>query len=245
MMFNFSSDQEDEDSIQSYGSIQGLSETLPSTTFGPCYLCPTIGNHKAEVNRIVEAAIGNRPNLDLQSFKSLPLCNIKVPTVSGEEDLCLNDIERKYTENFPLWDKEFQCFPEGPIFYDKLFKKEPFTRAIDIEEKVNQLKKKIQCISVVPFDVNSDSDNVMILKTVNVIVESLQVVIKCLNLENNSRVKNSLPKILSGMVKGKLTQLKETSQSIDSIHDIQNNIFEKVLENDSKCREEKGYYAMR
>ena len=103
----------------------------------------------------------------------------------------------------------------------------------------------MQSISEVPFDVESDSDNVIISKTVNIIFESLQNVIKCLNMENNLRVKNSLPKILSGMVKGKLTQLKEVSQAVATIHEIQDTIFGKVLENDSKCREEKGYYEMR
>ena len=212
---------------------------------GRCYLCPIICRHKSEVKRTVEAAIGNRPNIDLKSFRSLPICNIKVPTASGEEALCLDDIERKYTENFPLWDKEFQCFPEGPIFYDKLFKKEPFTRAIDIEEKVNQLKNNMQSISEIPFDVEFDSDNFIISKTVNTTLKSLQDVIKCLNLENNSHVKNGLPDIVKGIARGKLTQLKEASQSIASIREIHYDIFRKILENDKTCREEKGYYDMR
>ena len=42
---------------QQSGSIIGQSESLPSATFGPCYLCPTIGNHRAEVKRIVENRI--------------------------------------------------------------------------------------------------------------------------------------------------------------------------------------------
>ena len=81
----------------------------------------------------------------------------------------------------------------------------------------------------------------IISKTVNSIWESLQNVITYLNLENNLRVKKNLPNFLSGMVKGKLTQLKEASESIDSMHEVQNLIFEKVLENDSQ----KGYYQMR
>ena len=226
--------------VPSSGSIRGLPESLESATLSPCYFCPTIENHKAEVNRIVKN--GNGAKIET-SFRDIPLCTIKTPI--GEKPMTLDDIEEMYMKNFPDWDKNFQCFPEGPIFYDKLFKKEPFTRAIDIEERLNQLKNKIQSISKVPFDVNSDSDNAIISKTVKIILESLQDVIKCLNLENNSRVKNSLPKILNGMVKGKLTQLKEASQSTASIHEIQYDIFGKVLENDCKCREEKGYYEMR
>ena len=222
------------------GSITGQSESLPSATFGPCYLCPTIGNHRAEVKRIVENGIG--PKIET-SVRDIPLCTIKTPT--GEKSMTLDDIEKMYTKNFPTWDREFQCFPEGPIFYDKLFKIEPFTRAIDIEERVNQLKSKIKHISKVPFDVELDSDDVIISKTVHYVLESLQDLIKHLSLDNNSRVKKTLPTILSGMVRGKLTQLKEASHSIASIHEIQYTIFGKVLENDNKCREERGYYAMR
>ena len=224
--------------VPSSGSIQGLPESLSSATLSPCYFCPTIENHKAEVNRVVK----NGGNIET-NFRDIPLCTIKTPI--GDQLMTLDDIEKMYMKNFPKWDKDFQCFPEGPIFYDKLFKKEPFTRAIDIEEKLSQLRKKVQSISEVPFDVKSDSDDIIISKTVNNIFESLQNVIKCLNLENNSRVKNNLLKILSGMVKGKLTQLKEVSLSLAAIHEIQDTIFGKVLENDAKCREEKGYYAMR
>ena len=226
--------------VPSSGSIQGLPESLESSTLSPCYFCATIENHKAEVNRIIKNGNGAKIETD---FRDIPLCTIKTPV--GDQLMTLDDIEKMYMKNFPKWDKDFQCFPEGPIFYDKLFKKEPFTRAIDIEEKLNQLRNKVQSISEVPFDVDSDSDNVIISKTVNIIFESLQNVIKCLNMENNLRVKNSLPKILSGMVKGKLTQLKEVSQAVATIHEIQDTIFGKVLENDSKCREEKGYYEMR
>ena len=79
----------------------------------------------------------------------------------------------------------------------------------------------------------------------NYVLESLQDLIKHLSLDDNSRVKKTLPNILSGMVRGKLIQLKEASHSIASIHEIQYTMFGKVLENDNKCREERGYYAMR
>ena len=46
------------DIVPTSESIQGLSESLPLTTFGPCFLCPTIRNHKAEVNKIVENGNG-------------------------------------------------------------------------------------------------------------------------------------------------------------------------------------------
>ena len=210
-----------------------------------CYLCPIICLHKSEVKRIVETAIGNRPKIDLKSFRSLPICNIKVPTASGEEILCLDDIERKYTENYPLWDKKFQCFPEGPIFYDKLFKKEPCTRAIDIENKFFDLRKKIDAISESPFDAERDADETVAEKSLDSIILSLQTLIKFLKLSDNSYIKNHLPKVLYSMIKEKLGMLKDKTKVIDIIHEIQDQAFDKVLEKDKTCNQEKGYYNMR
>ena len=208
-------------------------------------MCPMLCRHKSEVKRIVEAAIENRPNIDVKSFKSLLLCNVKVPTASGEETLCLDDIERKYTENFPLWDKEFQCFPEGPIFYDKLFKKEPYTRTIDIENKFLVLRKKVNVISETPFDAERDADETVIEKSVNNIILSLQTLIKYLKLSNISRIKSGLPKVLYSKIKAKLEMLKDPTKVIDIIQEIQDEAFYMVLENDQKCKQEKGYYEMR
>ena len=64
------------------GSMAGQSEYLPSATFGPCYLCPTIGNHRAEVKRIVESRIV--PKIEA-SFRDIPLCAIK--TLIGEKSM--------------------------------------------------------------------------------------------------------------------------------------------------------------
>ena len=210
-----------------------------------CYLCPTLCQHKSEVKRIVEAAILNRPNIDLQSFRLLPICNIKVPTASGEETFCLDDIERKFTENFSLWNKEFQCFPEGPIFYDKLFKKEPFTRAIDIENKFRELRNKVNAISETPFDAEKDADETVIEKTLNSIISSLKTLIKYLKLNDNSRIKSGLPKVLYSKVKAKLEIIKDPTKVIDIIHELQDDGFDMVLENDQTCKQEKGYYEMR
>ena len=128
--------------------------------------------------------------LHTDRFRDIPICTIKTP--KDKRSLTLNDIEEIYARNFPTWDREFQCFPEGPIFHDKFFKKEPYTRAIDIEERRNQLKSKIQKISIVPFDVKSDSDNDIVSKTVNGVWKSLQDLIKC--LENNSQVEGEFVK---------------------------------------------------
>ena len=39
--------------VQSSGSIQHPTESLLLATSSPCYFCQTIGNHRAEVNKIV------------------------------------------------------------------------------------------------------------------------------------------------------------------------------------------------
>ena len=103
-----------------------------------CLVCHITENHWAEVKKAIEKSKNNR-SLDEEkfNFKSTPICSIKTP--NGEEPLCLNDIERMYEKNFPAWNDSFQCFPEGPIFYDKLFNKSPSTRAIDIENKIIEL----------------------------------------------------------------------------------------------------------
>ena len=226
--------------VPSSGSTQGLSKSLNLPTLSNCYFCPTIRKHKADVNKAIKNGNSNTTNTN---YKDIPFCTIKTPI--GEKPLNIEVIEEMYMKSFPMWGEDLQCFPEGPIFYGRLSKKEPFTRAIDIEEKLNQLRNKIQSISKVPFDVESDSDNDIISKTVNIIMENLQDLIKYLNLENNSRMENGLRTILSGMVKDNLTQKQDDSLSIAAILEIQHDIFEKVIMNNKTCREQKGYYEMR
>ena len=108
-----------------------------------CPVCPIIRNHENEVKSILEKAVKNRPEINVAPFRlgftSTPICKIKTPV--GDDPLSLDDIERMFTKNFPSWNQDFLCFPEGPMFYDKLFKKEPYTRAIDIENKDWPIKK--------------------------------------------------------------------------------------------------------
>ena len=95
--------------------------------------CKIVENHIDEVKRIVDKVKKNPQNIDVQKFRSTIICSIKTP--DGETPLTLNAIEKQYSNHFPDWDKKNICFPEGPIFYDSLFKKEPTARLIDIEKK--------------------------------------------------------------------------------------------------------------
>ena len=69
--------------------------------------------------------------------------------------------------------------------------------------------------------------------------------IDVLNLTNNSRVKNGIPKVLKGKVSGKLEQIKDPNIAMGIINEIQDEAFDLVIANDKTCREEKGYYEMR
>merc|ERR1711862_345413 len=91
-----------------------------------CCLHEIVHKHKAQVKKILADA-GNRPHV-ISSFNTTPICE----TPQGEK-LTLDDLENIYLRQHPNWDKEYQSFPGGPIFYDKLFNVQPYTRAKDIE----------------------------------------------------------------------------------------------------------------
>ena len=244
-MFIFTRSQPDEEQggiIMEWFKMSSKSgSSLP--VHSPCLFCHTISNHKNEVERILQKAMKNRPEIDIEEFRQVPICNIKTPI--GEKPLCFNDVENMYTKNYPDWHKDFQCFPEGPIFYDKLFKKEPFSRGIDIENKLVDLRRKVNCTTKLPFDKDIDTDAIIIMKTVDDIMESLKDVISELKLDTNSRVKNGVPKVLTGKVKSKLHQLKDQAISMETVLELQNEALNLVIENDKKFRDEKGYYEMR
>ena len=164
-----------------------------------CALCPTVKKATNEVDKILK----NRPPIieDVTKLRSTPICTIKTP--NGQENLSVNDLEKKYTLNYPSWNKFCQSFPEGPIFNGKgkLLNGNIFTKATDIEEKCQNLKNDIISISSIPFDE---------------VVESLKVVIDDLELSSNPRVKNGLPKGLKGKLGGKLNDLKTSEGQLIS-----------------------------
>ena len=205
-----------------------------------CLVCSIVRNHKKEVGRILENAMKNPPEIDVETFRTTPICTIKTP--NGKDPISLNDIEKIYTKSFPTWYQSFQCFPEGPMFYDKLFKKEPYTRAIDIENKFKELKKEIIVISEIPFDVETDADEEIITKTVTRIMQSFKVMITNLKITDFPRMENGVSNVLKGKVKGKL---KYHNLSLEAINEIQNDAFYMIIDNDETCKQNNGYYNMR
>ena len=104
---------------------------------------------------------------------------------------------------------------------------------------------KIRSISKIPFNANNENNEEIIEKIVEMIMKSLEDVIKDLKLENNARIKNGIPKVLAGKIKGKLHEMKDHAKILDIIFDIQDEAFNLLIENDKVIRDEKGYYDMR
>ena len=196
-----------------------------------CSLCNTMSKHKESVEKIIRKAKDNpnRPKINSNDFKLKPICTIKTP--KGEKNLCLDDIEQIYVNDHPEWNQKFQCFPEGPLYYDKLFKENPFKRAVDIENKKKYLKEKIILISELPFEMGENCDKEIIEKTKNAIMDSLQTVIESLKLVDNDHVINECH--LMNMIGGKLKELKDETKGICAAQKLQIDAFDMVLKNDN------------
>ena len=110
--------------------------------------------------------------------------------------------------------------PGGPIFYDKLFNVQPYTRAKDIELKKKQLKEKIKSMSGF---VTSDG-KIEIERVAIDILDSLKPVMEELNL-----TENSLPNSLQKVIKQKLNGMQDQKDAMDFINKIQKDIFDMIL----------------
>ena len=200
-----------------------------------CSCCKIIKNHIDEVKRIVDKAKKNRQNIDIQKFRSTIICSIKTP--DGEIPLSLSDIENKYSHDFPDWDKKNQCFPEGPIFYDSLYKKKPTARLTDIENRRKKLKEKIELVSEVPSFAENVSRKDVIEQLSSIILHSLKPVISDLSTSSKARViKDLQQKLLNGKIR---ENLKVTSgenkidvqmlQSTEIMKNLQKEAFEILI----------------
>ena len=141
--------------------------------------------------------------------------------------------------------KNFNVFQKNQYFTTNCSKKNLIPEQY-IENKFIELRKKVNAITETPFDAEKDADETVIEKTVNSIMLSLQILIKYLKLSNNPRIKSGgLQKVLNPKVKAKLEMLKDPYKVIAIIHEIQDEAFDMVRENDQTCKQEKGYYEMR
>ena len=224
-------------------TVQASVEELPLLPINDsCIFCKIVADHGNEVKKAIEKA-KNRSKIDIEIFYKTPICSIKTPT--GQKPLTLKDVELIYEKDFPTWKEEFQCFPEAPIFYDKLFKKSPSNRAIDIEKSIQELKNKIELISETTFDMEKDSDDEIVTKALDSIIQSLRSLIDHLKLEDNPRINDGLPKILKGKLKSNVKELRDVNKVIGTLNEVQLDGFELVVDNQKTFREQHGYYKMR
>ena len=205
-----------------------------------CPLCKIVKQHVADTSKIITNARRNHRDVDAEEFRTREICKIQSPT--GYKPINLNDIKKKFETDFPSCEKDFQCVPENPYFYDRrAFEKAPTTRAIDVENRLKNLEKKVnEKISTPPFDCNDDTDAIR-TKTVHKIEQSLHEYIDDLKLTNNDRVRKNVSTLINNRVKGSLPQLKSQEKALETIKEIQKYTVNKINENS----EEAGFYRNR
>ena len=115
--------------------------TSTRSNFSSCSLCHVVNNHKNEVQKMIKNAKKNQKEIDRDLFISTEICE----TPQGVK-LTLKEIERIYSDHYPEWNQNLQCFPQGPIFSDKLFTTQPYINAKDIEDRKNHLRSKIKTL---------------------------------------------------------------------------------------------------
>ena len=108
---------------------------------------------------------------------------------------------------------------------------------MNLEYNIQELKNKVEVVSVVPFDVEKDSEDEIATKSLDCIVHSLTPLITHLNLEKHLQIKNDLPKILKGKLKSNEKPLKDVTKAISTLHEIQLYGFEFVVDKIGKDAE--------
>ena len=173
------------------------------------------------MQKVIKNAKKNQPKIDRDLFLSTEICE----TPQGVK-LTLKEIERIYSDHYPEWNQNLQCFPQGPIFSDKLFTTQPYINAKDIEDRKNHLRSKIKALSNISIDKGYD-----ISKD---ILQSLEPVIIELKLNSNHQILNGLSKILNGKLKGKQDVLQngDHKSKMDTLMEVQDELFDLILEND-------------
>ena len=195
--------------------------------FGPCHLCSVVHNHLTEVQKIIQQAKDARPSLS-PNFRTTPICS--VPTPIGNQNLTIDDIELCYKEDHPQWDQGGECFPAGPLYFDKLANKTPYARATDLELSLDAANKKIISILNVPFDRLTESDSDIKEKCWQSIIYSIQPMIKSLSLTNNKAIEG-VRKELKNQMQGRLTELKDPSKVIWTLVKLQESVMSMIIKN--------------
>ena len=94
-----------------------------------CGLDRLWANHEGQIKKLLREATKRPP--PPSDFRHRQLCQVKT---SGMKSIpyTVQDSERRFTEDFPNWEKELIKCPPGELYYDQM---KPFTRARDLEKK--------------------------------------------------------------------------------------------------------------
>ena len=199
------------------------SQSLSPTNGSSCQLCPIVSAHKAQVQAILAQAGTNRPPVS-GSFRTTPICSVQTGG-GGDVDLTIADIETRYKEDYPDWDRKGTCFPPGPLYFDKLEKTEPWTRACDLEKRLEDARQKVAELHTLPYEAD-DMDADIIEKCSTKIMETMIAVVTNLSITNNRQI-DGVKNMIKGLARGKLEQLKG-SDALQALQDLQDKAFEEI-----------------
>ena len=199
------------------------SQSLSPTNGSSCQLCPIVSAHKAQVQAILAQAGTNRPPVS-GSFRTTPICSVQTGG-GGDVELTIADIETRYKEDYPDWDRKGTCFPPGPLYFDKLEKTEPWTRACDLEKRLEDARQKVAELHTLPYEAD-DMDADIIEKCSTKIMETMIAVVTNLSITNNRQI-DGVKNMIKGLARGKLEQLKG-SDALQALQDLQDKAFEEI-----------------
>ena len=211
-------------------SIYSPSLATPSSSCAPhtsCHLCPIIQGHKKDLQNVLKQAMKKKQKL-VKNFRLIPVVTISNPTGSTDLSLSISDIECQYKEDHPHWADGSECFPAGPLYFDKLARTKPNATALDLEEKLKQAEEKVEDIQQMTFDPScylNDSDLVKICS--KIIIKSLENMANELCLSHKKR--KDITRTLENQLKAKLKGIQDKSVILEILTELQRGAMHLVL----------------
>ena len=198
--------------------------TYQADNAGPCQFCLIVSAHKSQVETILAQATTDRP-LVIETFRTTPICSLQTGG-GGEQVVSIELTEQSYKQDYPTWNKKGQSFPPGPLYFDKLENTEPYTRAKDLERKLD--KAKPAELHSLP-DVDECSDAELVTKVADNIMETMEAVAADLDVKNTKQI-DGVKNMLKGLVRGKLEELRnsDTDIGVHALQQLQRKAFEAI-----------------
>merc|ERR1711892_1001904 len=175
--------------------------TFQADNAGPCQFCPIVSAHRSQVKTILAQATTDRPPVN-ETFRTTPLCSLQTGG-GGKQVVSIELSEQSYKQDYPTWNKKGQSFPPGPLYFDKLEKREPYTRAKDLERKLD--KAKPTELHSLP-DVDDSSDAELVIKVADNIMKTMEAVAADLDVKNPKQI-GGVKTMLKGLVRSKVEEL--------------------------------------